>query len=424
MRAWWRAGSVAHSSRMPAGSGASAVEPMEGTGGSVPAEPAGLRDRGDGPDRSDRGDTGPASVALVVEQLRRRVPGGIGTYCTGLLQGLSALRAEGAAVPPLVAVASRPPAHPDPLAGAGVPLRVSSLPGPALTRAWDLGMLPVRGVDVVHATSMAAPPAGRARLAVTVHDLAWRAVPDAYPPRGRRWHEAALARVRRRAGRVVVPAREVADDLVADGVPAERVEVIEHGCDHLPPPDGQAADDLLAGLGVRGPFLLAVGTLEPRKNLERLVAAHRLAAPDLGGPMPLVVVGPRGWGTGGPPVDGSTDGAAPSVVATGPVNGAVLAALYERARLLAYVPLVEGYGLPPVEAMRAGTPVVSSPLPSTGGASLVVDPTDVVAMAGALRVVATDERCRQELIEAGRVRSARRWRDSAADHLALWGAAW
>lgn len=392
---------------------------MTAPGGGPGASGGGPGGSGGGPGAS--GGPPAAPVAVVAEQLRRRVPGGIGTYCTGLLRGLAVLRAEGGAVPVSV-VASRTATRPDPLAAFGFPVRAVPLPGRVLTRLWDAGLLPARHAAVVHATSLAAPPPGAGRLVVTVHDVAWRDVPDAYPPRGRRWHEAALRRARRRATHLVVPSTVVADALVADGVRTADVTVIEHGCDHLPPPDGPAADALLGRLGVTGSFVLAVGTLEPRKNLARLVAAHREAAARLPDPLPLVVVGPSGWGPEVPWAgDGAPGGPAASpVLAAGSVDAAVLAALYERALLLAYVPLVEGYGLPPLEAMRAGTAVVSSPLPSTGGASLTVDPTDVPAMADALVTLATHGDRRAALVAAGLQRAARRWRDSAAEHLAVW----
>lgn len=361
-------------------------------------------------------------VAVVVEQLRRAVPGGIGTYCTGLLHGLGELRAAGRPVPGVALVASRSPTRPDPLDRFGFPVRALGVPGPVLTRAWGVGLLPVGGGGVVHALSLASPPPGRRRLVVTVHDVAWRRFPDAYPRRGRHWHEAALRRARRWATAVVVPSPAVADDLVADGFARHAVVVVEHGCDHLPAPDEPATDALLARLGVAGPFVLSVGTLEPRKNLGRLVEAHRRASAELADPLPLVVVGPAGWGRhhraghgGGP--DAATG---PVIVPTGRVDDAVLAGLYRRARLLAYVPLTEGYGLPPVEAMRAGVPVLSSPLPSTGGACVTVDPTDVAAMARGLVSVATDEGLRADLVDRGRQRASRRWRDAAADHVALW----
>jgi glycosyltransferase involved in cell wall biosynthesis len=103
------------------------------------------------------------------------------------------------------------------------------------------------------------------------------------------------------------------------------------------------------------------------------------------------------------------------------VGGAVLAALYAGARCLAYVPLVEGWGLPAVEAMAAATPVVASSLPSAGSAALEVDPTDVAAVARGLVVAAGDDRRRSELVTAGLLRARElTWAAAAAAHRALW----
>ncbi len=105
----------------------------------------------------------------------------------------------------------------------------------------------------------------------------------------------------------------------------------------------------------------------------------------------------------------------------GPVDDATLAGLYERARLLAYVPLTEGFGFPPVEAMRHGIPVVASALPSLGGAALVVDPLDVGAIADGLVRGATDDALRADLVARGTERTAGlTWTTSARAHVALW----
>jgi glycosyltransferase involved in cell wall biosynthesis len=98
-----------------------------------------------------------------------------------------------------------------------------------------------------------------------------------------------------------------------------------------------------------------------------------------------------------------------------------LAAAYRCCRLLCYVPLAEGFGLPPLEAMAAGAPVVASPLPSTGEAAFVVDPLDVEAIAAGLLQVASDDAVRARLIEAGRAHAARhRWLDTAAAHAEIY----
>jgi glycosyltransferase involved in cell wall biosynthesis len=130
-------------------------------------------------------------------------------------------------------------------------------------------------------------------------------------------------------------------------------------------------------------------------------------------PWPLVVVGPPGWG----PEAAHGEG----IVFAGRVGDGTLAALYARSRLLAYVPFEEGFGLPPVEAMRYGTPVVASPLPTTGGASLEVDPTRVDDIAQGLVRVATDEELRSRLATAGVERAGSlTWEAAARAHVELW----
>ncbi len=354
-------------------------------------------------------------VLVVAEQLRRAVPGGIGTYALGLLWGLRRLETgAGADVTVLASRRRRREAGRDPLVGPGFPVRSVPLPSPVLTRLWDAGVLSApRSFDVVHAVSLAAPPSRDAPVVAMVHDLLWRTHPEAYPARGRAWHEAALRHLLRRAARIIVPSEVVATELVDAGATASDVVVVPHGSDHLPPPDSSATDALLARLGVGTPFLLAVGTLEPRKNLARLFEAYGQARRRLPEPWPLVVVGPAGWGDRLQPVEG--------VVLAGGVPPGVLAGLYHRARLLAYVPLGEGFGLPPLEAMAAGVPVVASPLPSTGGAANEVDPLDVEGIAEALVVVASEDDVADDLRRRGAEHAAGlRWTTTAERHVAVW----
>jgi glycosyltransferase involved in cell wall biosynthesis len=354
----------------------------------------------------------PARVLLLVEQLRRKAAGGIGTYVMGLIQGLTQLPDRGR--PEIELFASRPRAKPDPLAALGFPLRSSVLPGPVLTRGWDRGLLRAPGrFDVVHALSIATAEPGAAALVSTVHDLLWRRVPDTYPARGRAWHEAALRRALARSDRFMVPSDVVAADLVDAGASPDRVTVVPMGCDHLPPPDSEAVDALLSRLGVTGPFLLSVGTMEPRKNLVRLAQAYEQMRTSLPEPWPLVVVGPSGWGEQLHQHHG--------VILAGMVSPPELAGLYARARLLAYVPLMEGFGLPPVEAMLAGAPVVASDVPSTGAAAYQVDPNDTDSIAEGLLAVATDEAVRHGLQIAGRGHAAGlSWSSIAQRHVDLW----
>lgn len=347
---------------------------------------------------------------VLAEQLRRRVPGGIGTYIRGLTKGLSELGEEP------VLWASRRNETSDPLQALVTDVRTSALPGLLLTRLWDRGMCGAPGgFGVVHATSLAVPPVRDAALTVMVHDLAWRAFPEAFPPRGRRWHEAALRRSVERSVKIMTPSQSVAKDLMAGGVVGSQIEVIPHGCDHLPKPDhdGTARKLEAAGLEANAVFLLAVGTMEPRKNLNRLVAAYERIRAELPRPWPLVIAGPVGWGKALKPTTGVS-------IINDATHGEI-AALYERCRLLAYVPLLEGYGLPVVEAMSMGAPVVASAVPSAADAAFQVDPTNIAAIAEGLARVATEDRLRSGLIDRGNEHAASTtWRASAKAHLAIW----
>jgi glycosyltransferase involved in cell wall biosynthesis len=283
----------------------------------------------------------------------------------------------------------------------------SRLPVAVRSRLWDRGVGAIAG-DVVHAPSLAFPRA-RGSLVVVVHDVAWRDAPDAFTRRGAAWHERQLHRAIAAADHFVVPSATTAERLVAAGAVPHRVTVIEEGCDHLPPPDRHAAA-AIAG----DDYLLTVGTREPRKNLARLFDAYGRARARIPAPPPLVVVGPKGWGSDVAPVEG--------VTVTGPVDEPTLAGLYAGARAFVYVPRAEGFGLPPVEAMHAGVPVIASAaVPSTTGVALEVDPLDADAIADAIVAVVTDADTRAGLVEAGRVRAAAlTWKAAAAAHVALW----
>ena len=130
-----------------------------------------------------------------------------------------------------------------------------------------------------------------------------------------------------------------------------------------------------------------------------------------------MVVGPSGWG----PSPAAASVPAAGVVFAGALEGGVLAAVYRQARCCAYVPVVEGFGLPVVEAMAQGTPVVSTPVPSAGGASFEVEATDVASIAEGLVTAAADEPTRTDLVARGLERAASlRWVDTARAHVALW----
>ncbi|MHB8619731.1 MAG: glycosyltransferase family 4 protein, partial [Chloroflexota bacterium] len=203
-----------------------------------------------------------------------------------------------------------------------------------------------------------------------------------------------------------------ADDLMRFyGLPASKIEVIYAAADRrFRRIDRQAAEQLLAGVDVPRPFILTVGTLEPRKNLARLLDAF--SSLDL--PHHLVAAGARGWLY----EDLEARLRRAGVVVLDRVSDDQLVALYNLADLFVYPSLYEGFGLPPLEAMSCGTPVAASnrsSLPEVvGQAGLLFDPEDTAAIATALARLVGDHALRAELAEAGRLQAARfSWPDSA-----------
>ncbi|MHB8289325.1 MAG: glycosyltransferase family 4 protein [Acidimicrobiales bacterium] len=364
---------------------------------------------------------------IVVEQLRRPIPGGIGTHIRGLLKGLGeclfsedageqAARLLGGPDSQLKVslLASRPSRDGEPLDDLGFPIFTSRMPSRLLTRAWELGAVRApRGIDLLQATSLAFPATRGAPLVVSVHDLMWRTVPETFPSRGRRWHERALRRALSQAAGFVVPSQETASSLVAAGAPLDAVEVVGEGGDHMPPPDLVGTARLLDVLGVDGEYVLSVGTLEPRKNLQRLFSAFGVARTKAAKDLSLVVVGPRGWGEMARPV--------PGVKLAGGVPAGILSGLYSRALCLAYVPLAEGFGLPVLEAMRFGTPVIASPMPSVSEGVLRVNPLDVDEIAGEILRIVLDPLLRSHLGDLARKSAAElTWAKVALRHLQAW----
>jgi glycosyltransferase involved in cell wall biosynthesis len=245
---------------------------------------------------------------------------------------------------------------------------------PVRDLGWYLGALPLKarrdGVDVLHCPTQRAPTRSRVPLVVTFHDLAVLRHPETFNRWTRTYSRRVLPGVVQAATRLISVSeftkRELLDLL---DVPPEKVRVIPNAVGEPFTADGDAAV---------GDYVLAVSTLEPRKNLPRLVEGYRRAG--LNG-LPLLVAGAAGWG--GVRVEG--DG----VRWLGEVEDGELARLYRGARAVAYVSLYEGFGLPMLEAMACGAPVVAARTDAleevSGGAAVMVDPLDPDAIAAGLR---------------------------------------
>ena len=229
-------------------------------------------------------------------------------------------------------------------------------------------------VDVVHATGLI-PAATSHPLVVTVHDLAFMHRPEQFTRHGARLMRQSLKAIRSRASLVISSSTATSDDCVAAGIPADRIRHVPLGVDMV---DVSAHDVERVRTKYRLPreFILFVGTLEPRKNLTRLVSAV-----DQNATLPLVVAGVDGWGD-------QTELAASNALLLGFVPDGDLAALYAAATIFAYPSEREGFGLPVLEAFAQGTPVVTSRATSTeevaGGAAVLVDPFDVASIADGL----------------------------------------
>jgi glycosyltransferase involved in cell wall biosynthesis len=245
---------------------------------------------------------------------------------------------------------------------------------------WYLAALPARAwrdrLDVLHCPTQRAPVRSPVPLVVTVHDLAVLRHPETFNRWTREYSRLVLPRVVRAARRLIAVSEFTKRELLELlDVPEENVRVIPNAVGEPFAAEGDAAE---------GDYVLAVSTLEPRKNLPRLLEAHRRAR--LNG-LPLLVVGASGWGD----VRVEGDG----VRWLGEVRDEELARLYRGARCVAYVSLYEGFGLPVLEAMACGAPVVAARSPAleevADGAAILVDPLDPDAIAGGL-VEAIDRR--------------------------------
>jgi glycosyltransferase involved in cell wall biosynthesis len=351
--------------------------------------------------------------------------GGVGRYVDELLP---ALATEGADL--AVACQAHDVAHyarllPD----------VELLPAPAVVArrparlAWEQAGLPLLArqarADVLHCPHYTMPLAGGPPVVTTLHDATFFTHPDVHLPVKRRffrgWTRVSLAR----AARCLTPSAATRDELVrVAGARPDRVDVAHLGVDagrfHVPSPEERAA--ARAQLGIDGPYVAFLGTLEPRKNVPALVRGWSA----LDDPPALVLAGGRGW-------DSEVDRAAAEVPAgrlllrPGYLPLDLLAGFLGEATVVAYPSLGEGFGLPVLEAMACGAPVLTTrrlALPEVGGDAVAYTEPDPPSITAALGNLLADPARRAELSAAGRVRAAQfDGRACARAHLATYATA-
>ncbi len=284
------------------------------------------------------------------------------------------------------------------------------------------------GLDLIHSPDFIPPLHNRVPAVITVHDLAFLLYPNFVTEESARYYGHVEEAVKR-ASRIIAVSQSTKRDLMALlGAPEGKIHVVYEAADPLfrPLPREEAQKRLRnTGLKVPERFILFVGTIEPRKNLETLLQAYRLLRDQYGVTLPLVFSGAMGWLSDEVTALMKRLHLTECVHFLGRTGVEQLLALYNLAAVLAHPAHYEGFGLPPLEAMACGTPVVCSnagSLPEvTGDAALLVPPDDVDAWAAALYRVLTDASLAQEMRAKGLTQARRfSWEKAARETLAVY----
>jgi len=367
------------------------------------------------------------TLRVIVDQMIAPVPGGIGRYTEELTRELIATAPLGCVVAGVVS-ASPETEYDDilELLPGLQTLYKSALARRELFAAWQHGFTRLPGSGMLHATSLLAPLSRHDRVnnhsdqvVVTIHDAVPWTHPETLTPRGVSWHRAMAKRAERFADAVVVPTHAVAEQLSDLLNLGERVRVI--GGAVSPKLDiPEDVDERARTLELPERYAVAVGTLEPRKGLAALITAMALPdAPDI----PLLIAGPEGWGNVDVAGLAHDAGLAPERIRIlGYLSDADLAVALSRATVFVYPSLAEGFGLPLLEAMKLGAPVIHSDDPALmevgAGAGIAVALDDAetypARLAAQISRVVNDETLARKLSVAGQDRArAFSWRASA-----------
>jgi glycosyltransferase involved in cell wall biosynthesis len=277
-------------------------------------------------------------------------------------------------------------------------------------RWWSLGLplhLLRNSFDLFHGTNYEVPLWSRRPSVVTIHDLSLLLHPEVHEQRLVRRARWRLPLMAKSASKIITPSASVKSEVCEMlGVPAEKVAVTPEA----PRPAFKRRKDagvaeLLKRLGLDGDFVLYVGTIEPRKNLRRLVEAFERLLRSTSLSPKLVIAGGKGWLMDDFDSLIRQKGMADRVCLTGYLEDADLCGLYSTCAAFVYPSLYEGFGLPPLEAMACGAPVITSRIPSimetVGSAARLIDPTDVDDLAQAMKEFLNDKNAREHYAELG-----------------------
>lgn len=359
-----------------------------------------------------------------------RQGGGIGRYVRELLKALASIddASSGASIDGedqyrLFFASPEPIPHPLPPLPANFSTRHLPFHDIWLARLWHRAQLPIPvewitgPVDIYHAPDFTLPPT-RARSLLTVHDLSFARDPGSTAPGLRDYLNSVVPRSVKRATHIIAVSQATKNDLIElYGTPAEKISVLYEGVDPIFKRTPDPAIRQKYSLG-DGPFILAVSTLQPRKNFQRLIQAFALLPQDYR----LVIAGGKGWLYDDIFAEAKKPGLRGRVLFPGFVPDSDLPALYSEAAALAYPSLYEGFGLPLLEAMACGTPTVASNVSCmpevAGGASVLVDPFHAESIAAGLVEAETQ---REKWVEKGLRRAAEfRWQESARQLVSLY----
>jgi glycosyltransferase involved in cell wall biosynthesis len=281
--------------------------------------------------------------------------------------------------------------------------------------------------DIFHATNHLLAHFGQARTVFTLHDLIFLHFPEYHLPYNRWFLRFAMPRFLHAADVIVTPSECSKQDAIKFyGIPAAKIKVIyEAAAPHFKPAAEPAElERVRQKYNLPARFILHVGTIEPRKNLSRLLEAFHALLPE-SPELRLVLIGKKGWLYDDFFRKLTALGLEDRVIFPGFVAEADLPAFYQLAELFVYPSLFEGFGLPPLEAMACGAPVVcsrASSLPEVvGEAGLLIDPADTAALTAALRRVLTDADLRRDLRQQSLERAAQfSWRRAATELEAIY----